>query len=476
MSDEPLLVQESRSLENSIEHAPSNPPRVKQHLNLRQWGLMALSGVVVLGGIVASALYFGSTNSTSERSTNVRILPVKTMQVAPVTSYSLTQTYTGEVTAARTSELGFERSGKLIWLAVDQGDWIAAGTAIAKLDTQNLETQRQQLLAQKAQEVAVLQELQNGPRSEAIAAAQAEVRELENQLELERIRRDRREYLYIEGAISQEQLDEVSFGQGALRNRLAAAQSRLDELQAGTRPEQTAAQQAVIQQLDAEIADLDITIAKSTITAPFSGTVGERRMDEGTVVEVGQPVVRLVEGASPEVEIGVPAKIALQLQPGSQEQVQIGEVTYQATIASLKPEVNPATRTRNVILTLDPSARRSVVPRQVARLQSKQTIPANGFWLPTTALVRGEKGLWSCYVLGAADQTNADSEPKSYAVERRDVEVLHTEGDASSTGEALRVLVRGTLQPGDTVIIDGTHRIVPGQLVQAIDTPLDSRS
>jgi multidrug efflux pump subunit AcrA (membrane-fusion protein) len=112
----------------------------------------------------------------------------------------------------------------------------------------------------------------------------------------------------------------------------------------------------------------------------------------------------------------------------------------------------------------------------VARLQSKQTIPANGFWLPTTALVRGEKGLWSCYVLGAADQTNADSEPKSYAVERRDVEVLHTEGDASSTGEALRVLVRGTLQPGDTVIIDGTHRIVPGQLVQAIDTPLDSRS
>ncbi|MBD3884596.1 efflux RND transporter periplasmic adaptor subunit [Phormidium tenue FACHB-886] len=435
---------------------------------------MTLSGVVLLGGILAGTLHLGSADSTSDRSTEVRILPVKTMRVTPVQSYALTQTYTGEVTAARTSELGFERSGKLIWLAVDQGDWVESGTAIARLDTQNLETQRQRLLAQKAQEVAILQELQNGPRTEAIAVARAEVGELKNQLELERIRRDRREYLYTEGAVSEEQLDEVSFNQGALRDRLAAAQSRLDELQAGTRPERLAAQQAVIKQLDAEIADLDITIAKSTITAPFSGTVGERRMDEGTVVEAGQPVVRLVEGTSPEVEIGVPAAVASQLELGNQQQVQIGEVTYQAAIASLKPEVNPATRTRTVILTLDPSARRSIAPKQVARLQLKQTIPTNGFWLPTTALVRGERGLWSCYVLAAADQPNADSEPKPYAVERRDVEVLHTEDDASGTGESLRVLVRGTIQPGDVVIINGTHRIVPGQLVQPSDTQLGS--
>ncbi|MBD2001089.1 efflux RND transporter periplasmic adaptor subunit [Leptolyngbya sp. FACHB-541] len=443
-----------------------------QRFNLRQWGLISLSGIVLLGGVVASALNLGSSDSTLDRSTEVRVLPVKTTQVAPVESYSLTQTYTGEVTAARTSELGFERSGKLIWLAVDQGKRVMAGAAIAKLDTQNLETQRQRLLAQKAQEVAILQELQNGARTQVIAAAQAEVGELENQLELERIRRDRREYLYTEGAISAEQLDEVSFGQGALRDRLAAAQSRLDELQAGTRPERIAAQQAVIKQLDAEIADLDITIAKSTITAPFSGTVGERRVDEGTVVEAGQPVVRLVEGASPEVEIGVPAAVASQLEPGSQQQVQIGELTYQAAIASLKPEVNPTTRTRTVVLTLDPSTVRSVAPGQVARLQIQQTIPADGFWLPTTALVRGERGLWSCYVLAEADQPNADLKPNAYAVERRDVEVLHTEGDASGAGEALRVLVRGTIQPGDTVITDGTHRIVPGQLVQPIETQL----
>ena len=44
--------------------------------------------------------------------------------------------------------------------------------------------------------------------------------------------------------------------------------------------------------------------------------------------------------------------------------------------------------------------------------------------------------------------------------ERRVVEVLHTEGD--------QVLVRGTLQDGELVVIDGLHRIVAGQLVRTV--------
>jgi len=71
-------------------------------------------------------------------------------------------------------------------------------------------------------------------------------------------------------------------------------------------------------------------------------------------------------------------------------------------------------------------------------------------------------------------QENRESAPVSslstpnstFRVERRDVEILHTESDTSGKGKALRVLVRGMLQPGDRVIVGGTHRIVPGQLVR----------
>ncbi|GAX36526.1 hypothetical protein [Nodularia sp. NIES-3585] len=49
---------------------------------------------------------------------------------------------------------------------------------------------------------------------------------------------------------------------------------------------------------------------------------------------------------------------------------------------------------------------------------------------------------------------------KSYTVQEKAVEILHQTGD--------RVLVRGTLQPGDRIVANGTHRVVPGQKVQPL--------
>ncbi|NET34555.1 MAG: efflux RND transporter periplasmic adaptor subunit [Cyanothece sp. SIO1E1] len=394
------------------------------------------------------------------------------MSVERVNAYQITQRYTGEVAALRASELGFERSGKLVWLGVDDGDRIATGAAIAKLDTRNLEAQRQGLLAQKAQAVAVLAELQQGARAEDIAAARSAVRDLEDQVELQRIRQTRRQSLYTEGAISKEELDEIAFGANALSDRLDVARSNLDELLNGTRPEQIAAQQAAVNQLEASIADMEITIEKSTMRAPFAGTIANRRLDEGTVVTASTPVVRLVEDIEPEVEIGVPVAVASQLQTGSRQPVQIGQQTYVARISSILPEVDPATRTRKVILALAPAAAKTVSPGEVARLETKQTIAGAGYWLPTTALARGERGLWSCYALvdvnadGALAQVDSkadvesDGQSLAYRVERRDVEVLHTEGD--------RVLVRGALQPGDQIVANGVQRLVPDQLVRPI--------
>jgi multidrug efflux pump subunit AcrA (membrane-fusion protein) len=45
-----------------------------------------------------------------------------------------------------------------------------------------------------------------------------------------------------------------------------------------------------------------------------------------------------------------------------------------------------------------------------------------------------------------------------FQLSRRDVESLYTAGD--------RVLVRGTLAPGDRIVSSGVNRIAPGQLVR----------
>ena len=77
----------------------------------------------------------------------------------------------------------------------------------------------------------------------------------------------------------------------------------------------------------------------------------------------------------------------------------------------------------------------------------------SGFWIPSSTLSRGRRGLWSVLVLQPAD----DGKQKA---QKRDVEVLHTSGD--------RALVRGTLDDGDVVIASGAHRVAPGQAVVAV--------
>ena len=418
-------------------------------------GLGAVGLLFMVGTPLAQTQLIAQEVGPTEAS-EVTILSVETLTVEPVSSYQSARAYTGEIAALRTSDLGFERTGQLVEVYVQEGDRVAAGDPVARLDTRNLQTQRQQLEAERARALAQLAELQAGARTEDITAAAAAVRDLEQQLALQQTQRSRREFLYLEGAISKEELDEFAYSQGALQARLEQAQSNLEELQNGTRREQIDAQQALVQQLDARIADVDVTISKSTLTASFDGIVAARQVDEGVVVGAGQSVVRLVENVAPEARIGMPANTAHQLQVGDRHAIQIGSETYSATVAAILPEVDPDTRTQIVVLQLEPSATLPISPGQTVRLELMETIPADGFWLPTDALVQGIRGLWSCYVLTQPDESN----PEVYKVQPQTVEIVHQEEH--------RALVRGTLQPGDRIVASGIHRLVPGQQVRPL--------
>jgi multidrug efflux pump subunit AcrA (membrane-fusion protein) len=382
-------------------------------------------------------------------------LPVEVLTVEPVTRYSVSRAYTGEIAALRASEMGFERSGRLVEVLVREGDRVSAGQPLARLDTSNLQTQRQQLVAERARALAQLAELRSGPRAEDIAAAEAAVRELEQQLALQQTQRSRRESLYLAGAISKEELDEFAFGQGASQARLDQAQSRLEELRNGTRQEQIAAQLALVQQLDASLADLDVTLAKSTLTAAFDGIVAARQADEGTVLNAGQSVVRLMEVA-PEARIGLPTEAVSQLQIGSAQTLRLGSETYSATVTAILPEIDPGTRTQQVVFALESSAIARFSPGQTVRVELAQSIPTEGVWLPLEALTPGIRGLWNAYVLTPAEEGEG-----GYQVQPQAVEILHQEES--------RVLVRGTLQPGDRIVASGTHRLVPGQRVRPLN-------
>lgn len=427
---------------------------------LLRYGMLSVLGLILVVGTVFGANNLTKTESQTKEIAVARPIPVTTLRVEPVKSYQVMRTYTGEIAAIRTSELGFERGGKLVDVFVKEGDKVTSGQPIAKLDVSNLQMQKLQLEAQQAQAQARLDEFIAGPRQQNIAVARAAVEDAKQQLELQKTKLKRREYLYGEGAIAREQLDEIAFGENSLNARLQQAQSNLDELLAGTRIEQLAAQRAVVKQLEASISDLQITIAKSTIKAPFASIVSSRQIDEGTVVNPGQAVVRLVENTSPEARIGMPATVVNKLRVGSSQTVEINNRNYSARVASILPVVNPNTRTQVVVLKLESSTISQINPGQTVRLKLTDTIPTEGFWLPNKALTQGLRGLWTTYVLTKPKTENSNTNQDAFVLEQRSVEILHQESD--------RVLVRGTLQEGDRIVADGVHRLVPGQIVRPI--------
>lgn len=428
--------------------APSQSSRPQRRgWRLRPWWLVPLAAVPLAVGVGLRQL-----SQSPEAATTAASLPVEVVSLTPVNAYTVERQYVGELVPQRRSALGFEQGGTVVEILVQEGDRISAGQPLARLDTRSLASQRQQLIAQRDQAVATLNELQNGPRQQSVAAAQAAVGDLEQQLALSVAQRDRRTDLYDRGAISREELDQQTFGTGALENRLAQAQSELDELLAGTRPEQIAAQTARIRQLDASIQAVDVDLSKSTITAPFAGRISQRLVDEGVVVSGGQPVVQLSEGSATEARIGIPADVADRLPLGSAQTVTVGEQPFSATVTALLPELESTSRTVTAVLTLNTAEELTL--GQTARLVLTNTQPTNGFWLPSTALVQGEQGLWSVYV--AAGDRNSEA-----TVTRQLVEVLHTEGE--------QVLVQGLVEEGDRIITSGTHRVVPGQTVSVPD-------
>ncbi len=383
----------------------------------------------------------------------VASLSVQTQVLEQVTDYQVKRTFTGEIVARRSSDLGFEQAGTLVDVFVDEGDRVVAGTPLAQLDTRSLQAQRQQFEAQQRQAQAIFQELQRGPRQEDIAAAAAAVQDLKAQLALARLQQERRENLYTQGAISLEEKDSAVFNADALEARLNQAQSQLNELNAGTRIEQVSAQDAQIDQIDASLKNLDVSIAKSIIYAPFDGRVSLRLVDEGVVVSPGQPVMRLVEGDALEARIGVPSSMASRITLGSPQSIDVNGQSFRGNVTSLLPELDDDSQTVTVVMTLPPEAQPTIGATARLTLQDQQE--EIGYWLPTSALVAGERGLWSAYVLNAPIGKSAEN---LYEVSRREVEVLYTEGD--------RAFVRGLLQPEEKVITSGTHRLVPGQLVQ----------
>ncbi|WP_419914178.1 efflux RND transporter periplasmic adaptor subunit [Hoeflea sp.] len=358
--------------------------------------LAARLGVTVCFIAVAiAAVYLGSAELTrrAEAVPAPAAAAVTTVSARPIlleSGYAVDRVFIGQVEAQRQADISFELGGKLEQILVDEGDMVFEGQVLATLDTALLEAEKDRL---KASRDAV--EAQLGFAQKTVT---------------------RNTELNGQGFASRARLDEAVARQDELLSRRS--------------------------ELDASMYDVNLRIEKSSIRAPFAGRVTDRRVDGGETLGAGQAFLGLVEAAAPQVRIGVPLDVDTSLL--ADVRIKIGTRHYAASLATLRPDIDPLTRTRTALFELTDAV--NVAFGQTARLYVSAFVEAAGLWVPATALKEGGRGQWTLLV--------ADNQ---HLVRQAIVEVLHADGH--------RVFVRGVFPDGTVVIDQGPHRVTVGQRV-----------
>jgi HlyD family secretion protein len=170
--------------------------------------------------------------------------------------------------------------GRVEALYAQEGDTLSSGRKIAVLDAGELHARRERLAAQLA-------ELEAGPRLQEIEAARNDWEAQAANLELARADAKRAAELFRQNTISAVERDEATTRAESLQKNVAAARSRFELLQAGTRPEQIA-------QARAQIAELETQLKEMTIAAPSDSVLEVLSVKVGDVLAPNQQLATLV--------------------------------------------------------------------------------------------------------------------------------------------------------------------------------------
>ncbi len=335
--------------------------------------------------------------------------PIRAVKLMKVEGQAISgeQEYAADIRARTESRLGFRVGGKLMQRPAEVGMTVKAGQLLAMLDAQDL-------------------------RSGADAAA-AQVKAAQTQRDLAAADFRRFEVLRQQGFISGAELERREAS-------LKAAQATLEQAQA----------QASVQSNQA---------AYARLLADADGVVVGVDAEPGQVVAAGAAVVRVARNGPRDAVLAIPEDRVLGIRQGQPAEVVLwtqqangGSIKLPGRVREVAASADPVTRTYAVKVALEGDAQAPLGATATVRIKPAQAAgaPAVAARLPTSALWRqaGQAGQGSAvWVFDAA----------AGVVRARPVQVAGVDGNLA--------LVAQGLQPGDEVVVAGTHVLNEGQRV-----------
>ena len=202
-----------------------------------------------------------------------------------------------------------EVGGRLLDVAVKEGDRIKAGDVVARLDDTDTVLAAKRAEAERDQAVAQLRLLQAGARAEDIRQARAQLDSAQADVtagdaELQSARADlaRFDALLAANAGSRKQRDDAATRVmvaearvNSSRDKVRAGAEALARLRAGSRPEEIAAARARVAATEAQIATLAKAQTDALLKSPVAGFVTAKLADAGEVIARGIAVAVITD-------------------------------------------------------------------------------------------------------------------------------------------------------------------------------------
>ncbi len=340
----------------------------------------------------------------------VRVEPVRLETMQRV------ETLLGRVVARRRGEVASRVSAPVASVPVEVGERVERGQPLVRLDTVRL-----------ALEVELA-------RTE-LAMAESEVAEASRNLELRNQEKLRLERLEGSAAFSRARFEDKRKEVEIAATRLETARARRERAR------------VILRFREADLAD-------ATIRATYAGVVTRKRVSPGEYVQVGEPVIDMVDDTDLEIETDIAAERLAGLAPGSEVELRLGDRQVPALLRAVVPVENPLTRTRAARFAfLDGAPPEITAVGQSIRLE----VPIAGTDRVVTVAkdaVTVMRGRQTVFVV------EADT------VQPRSIETDGSLGD--------RFVVTGGLEPGELVVVRGNERLRPGQKIRVANPEVTS--
>ncbi len=280
-----------------------------------------------------------------------------------------------------------EVTGTVLQTYVEQGQRVAKGTALARIDDRAVE--------------------------DAYRSAQSQVRSAEANRDVARRNAERAQALSKAGAIADRDLEQAESQATAAEAQLADAQARL--------------------------ASAEKTLGYTRVTSPITGVVSERQASAGDVMQVGDALFTIVDPRTLRLQGTVPAEQVGELKSGAPVQFTVTGYrgrTFSGRIDRVNPTADPATRQVRVYVSI-PNSEQSLVAGLYAEGQVGAAIrrallaPANAVdqrgVMPTVLRLRGGRAEQVQVALGIRDPAKDRLEIRS-GVARGDTLILSSAG------------------------------------------------